>query len=218
MSENIEAVSIIRLWSRGNTLRRRLDAHEIAVGSAEPSDPARLTPLVAEQLRDLVHTFNAFINGEPEGRELDQARLGPQERDAAHAIVNAAAPIVEALRTSPGVATEIAAQALTEQIAAARDALSATGVDSDQAVALAGNSSRNAVITLLRQDIAWLGRGAANDVKSGAYRAIGATIATGAIFFVVGHADALKALVDAAFHNPELWHLIDAIVAAAPPM
>src|SRR5208337_1193918 len=53
LPDNIEAVSITRLWSRGNTLRHRRDAHEIAVGSAEPSDPARLTPLVAGQLRDL---------------------------------------------------------------------------------------------------------------------------------------------------------------------
>jgi hypothetical protein len=67
LPENIEAVSIIRLWSRGNTLRRRLDAHEIAVGSAEPSDPARLTLSVAGRLRDLVETFNVFIVGEPEG-------------------------------------------------------------------------------------------------------------------------------------------------------
>ena len=67
-------------------------------------------------------------------------RLGPQERDSKRAIVVAAEPIVEALRTSPDVATETAAQALTEQIEAA----SATGVDSDQAVALAGNRSSNA--------------------------------------------------------------------------
>ena len=52
LPENIETVSITRLWSRGNTLRRRLNAHE-AVGSAEPSDPARLPALVAAHLREL---------------------------------------------------------------------------------------------------------------------------------------------------------------------
>jgi hypothetical protein len=181
LQENIEAVSITRLWSRGNTLRRRLAAHEIAVGSAEPSDPARLTPLVAGRLRDLVETFNVFIAGDPEGSVLEQARLGPQERAAKRAIVVAAEPIVEALRASPDIATQSAAQALTEQIEAAQDALSATGIDSDQAVALAGNSSSNAVITLLRQGVAWLGRGAADDVKSGFYRTIGGAMATGAI-------------------------------------
>ena len=211
LPEEIEAVSVTRLWSRGNTLRRRLGAHEIAVGSAEPSDPARLTPLVAGRLRDLVETFNVFIAGEPEGSVLEQALLGPQERAAKRAIVVAAEPIVEALRASPDIANQSAAQELTEQIEAAQEALSATGVDSDQAVALAGNSSSNAVITLLRQGFAWLGRGAASDIKSGAYHYIGAAIVVGSIHvaphaasFMVDHADALRAFVDTAFNNPAL--------------
>ena len=155
LPENIEAVSITRLWSRGNTLGRRLDAHEIAVGSAEPSDPARLTPLVAGRLRDLVETFNVFIAGEPEGSVLEQARLGPQERAAKRAIVVAAEPIVEALRTSPGVATDTAAQALTEQIEAAQDALSTTGINSDQAAELGVKTSSNFVAALLRV-VTWI--------------------------------------------------------------
>jgi len=80
LPENIEAVSITRLWSRGNTLRRRLGAHELAVGSDEP-DPARLPPLVAGQLHDLVDTLNVFITAEPKGHELDEERRGPQERE-----------------------------------------------------------------------------------------------------------------------------------------
>ena len=136
LPDNIEAVSIIRLWSRGNTLRRRLDAHEIAVGSAEPSDPARLTPLVAGQLRDLVETFNIFILGEPNALDLERVRLGPEGRDALRAIVNVAEPIARAVQASIDVATPAAAQALSEQIDAARDALSVTGVNSDQAAEL----------------------------------------------------------------------------------
>ena len=174
-----------------------------------------------------METFNVFIAGEPEGSALEQARLGPQERAAKRAIVVAAEPIVEALRASPDIATQSAAQALTEQVEAAQDALSATGIDSDQAVALAGNSSSNAVITLLRQGVAWLGRGAANDVKSGFYRTIGGAMATGAIggavvvslaiaIFIAKEADALKVFADAAFHDPALTRIIDAIVEAAP--
>ena len=82
------------------------------------------------------------------------------------------------------------------------------------------------MITLLRQGFAWLGRGAASDIKSGAYHHIGAAIvigtAAGAIHvaphgasFIVDHAGALRAFVDTAFNNPALRHLIDAIVEAA---
>jgi hypothetical protein len=225
--ENIETVSITRLWSRGNTLRRRLDAHEIAVGSAEPSDPARLTLLVAGRLRDLAETFNVFIVSEPEGSVLEQARLGPEEREAKRAIVVAAEPIVEALQTSPDVATQSAAQALSEQIEAAQDALSAAGVNGDQAVALAGNSIINAVITLLRRAAWGEAAFALEKFRHGVYATAGGGAAWLAwqhlpsVQFIVDRATELKVLVEAAFHNPALGHVIDAIVQAAsslPPI
>ena len=173
-----------------------------------------------------METFNVFIAGEPEGSVLEQARLGLQERDAARAIVNAAAPIVEALQASPDVTTPPAVEALTEQIEAAQDALSATDVNSDQAVALASKTSSNFVVELLRSGVTWLGRGAASDVKSGFYRSIGTALGVGAIGvgavgigaiakFIFDHADALKAFVGTAFHDPALGHIIDAIVQAA---
>jgi hypothetical protein len=228
LPENIEAVSITRLWSRGNTLRRRLGAHELAVGSDEP-DPARLPPLVAGQLHDLVDTLNVFIAAEPKGRELDEDRRGPQERDADRAIVNAFKPIGQALRAAPDVATPAAVEALTEQNEAAQDALSASGVDSDQAVALAGKSDINASIGLLSSGAAWLGRGAADDVKSGFYRGIGNTAAKAAIgggavggvavaVFIAHQATALKGFVDVAFHDSGLGRIIDAIAQAVSSM
>ena len=94
--ERIEDVSITRLWSRGNTLRRRLKAHDTAVASADPTDPAILSTSAAEHLRDLVDTYNVFIVGDPTGRELDQVRFGPQERNAANAILKLAVTITEA--------------------------------------------------------------------------------------------------------------------------
>jgi hypothetical protein len=66
------------------------------MNSAEP-DPARLAPLVAETLRDVVHTWNIFIVGDPVGRELDEIRVGPQDLDVAKQVIAAAAPVVEAL-------------------------------------------------------------------------------------------------------------------------
>ncbi|WP_128931890.1 hypothetical protein [Bradyrhizobium zhanjiangense] len=46
------AVSITRLWSRGNSLRRRLKAHDVAISANDPADPAILTHQTAEALRD----------------------------------------------------------------------------------------------------------------------------------------------------------------------
>jgi hypothetical protein len=75
--ERIELASITRLWSRGNTLRLRLKAHETAASLSDRTDPALMTAMVAEALRDLVETHNVFIVGDPKGRDLDQIRIGP---------------------------------------------------------------------------------------------------------------------------------------------
>ena len=99
LKDRIEDISITSLWSRGNTLRIRLNAHDLSTGNEEP-DPGRLHPLVAETLRDLVHTWNIFIVGDRKGRELDEMRLGPQDVEAAKRVVAAAVPIVEAIEHS----------------------------------------------------------------------------------------------------------------------
>ncbi len=228
--EPLEAVSINRLWSRGNTLRRRLKAHDAAERSFDPTDPARLAPLVAEMLRDLVETYNVFIIGDPKGRELDQVRLGPQERDAAKAVVDAAVPIVGAILVSEGIVTSAAAGALTEQIELASDA--PAGVDGDQAIVLAGKTSGNFVSEMLRIAYAPIrkliagGKGEAGfawkEMRAGTYRAAGPSIAGGAILynqeiiaFIVENGDKLKVFVTQAFQNPALTHIIDVIVQSA---
>jgi hypothetical protein len=114
LKDRIEDVSITSSWSHGNTLRIRLKAHDLSTSNEEP-DPGRLHPLVAETLRDVVHTWNIFIVGDPKGRELDEIRLGPQEVDTAKRVVAAAAPIVKALQQSENVATPTAIEAVAEQ-------------------------------------------------------------------------------------------------------
>ena len=57
LKDRIEDISITSLWSRGNTLRIRLNAHDLSTSNKEP-DPGRLQTLVAETLRDVVHTWN----------------------------------------------------------------------------------------------------------------------------------------------------------------
>jgi hypothetical protein len=107
---DIQHASVTRIWSRGNSLRRHLKAHEITVTSPEP-DPSRLPPAVAATLGDLVDTFNVFIVGDPKGRELDEVRLGPQERSSTQAVMDAALSLVAAVQASKGLATPTAVEA-----------------------------------------------------------------------------------------------------------
>ena len=203
-----------RLWSRGNTLRRRLKANDAAAGSADPTDPAVLSNSVAEMLRDLVESYNVFVVGDPVGRELDQVRLGPQERDDAKAVVNLAVSITEAVQTSKGLATAAAIEALSEQLAAARNA--PANVDGDQAIDLSRKTTGNFVVELLRSayarvlaepGFAW------KEYRAGIYRALGvATVATvPAVSFIANNAQALKMFVEQTFHNPTLVQIIDVI-------
>jgi hypothetical protein len=215
--EFIEDVSITQLWSRGNTLRRRLRAHDTAAASAEPTDPAILSTSVAEMLRDLVESYNVFIVGDPAGRELDQIRLGPQERDVAKVIVDLAVPLTEAVQVSAGLATAAAIEALVEQVEAARNTL--PGVDGDQAIDLSRKTAGNFIAELLRgayariraePGFAW------KEIRSGTYRyTVPGLIAGGymppIITFVVEQASNLKLFVEQAFHNPSLVKIIDVI-------
>jgi hypothetical protein len=215
--ERIEDVSITRLWSRGNTWRSRLKAHDTAAMSVDRTDPAILSVSVAELLRDLVDTYNVFIVGDPTGRELDQVRLGPQERNDANAIVNLAVTITEAVQASEGLATAAAIEALAEQVEAARTA--PPSIDGDQAIDLSRKTTINFVIELLRSacarvraepGFAW------KEYRAGVYRGLGAVTAAGVagwpiISFVANNARALKSFVEQTFHNPTLIKIIEVI-------
>jgi hypothetical protein len=145
--ERIEDVSVTRIWSRGNTLRLRLKAHETASVSADRMDPALIPTVAAEMLQDLVETYNVFIFRDPTGRELDQVRFGPGERSEAEATVHLAFSVVQAVQATPGLATAAAVETLTEQVEAARNA--PTGIHGDQAIALSRKTSGNFIIAVL---------------------------------------------------------------------
>ncbi|HTC06894.1 MAG TPA: hypothetical protein VK749_26075 [Xanthobacteraceae bacterium] len=214
--DRIQGASITQLWSRGNTLRHRLKAHDTAMDSADPMDPAILSRSVAELLRDLVDTYNVFIAGDPTGRELDQVRLGPQERQQADVALDLAETIAEAVQTSEGLATPAAVDTLVEQVESARTA--PAGVDGDQAVELSRKTVGNFVSELLRSGYAFCRAEAlfgAKETRAGAYRAVGAgaAVAVGpyAIKFIVENAQVLTAFVEQTFHNPALIKIIELI-------
>ena len=221
--DRIEDVSITRLWSRGNTLRHQLRAHDTAAMSADPTDPAILSTSVAEMLRDLMETYTVFIAGDPSGRELDQVRMGPQERQMAELIVDLALPIAEAVQVSEGLATAAAIDALAEQLEAAR--LAPPEIDGDQAVDLSRKTTGNFIAELLRlayarvraePGFAW------KEIRAGTYRYTGPALIAGGyisplVTFVAAQASNLKLFVEQAFHNPTLIQIIDVISKIAGP-
>ena len=214
--EHMEDVSISRLWSRGNTLRSLLKAHDTAVGTGDPTNPAILSTSTSELLRDLVETFNVFIVGDPDGLELDQVRLGPQERSDATVTVGLVVSITEAAETVVGLATPAAIDALNEQVKSARTA--PAGIDGDQAVSLSIKTSGNFVIELLRNGYAKLLAEpgfASKEVRAGLYRGVGALAALPIISFVASNAETLTAFVVREFHNPTLVQIIQLICKRA---
>jgi hypothetical protein len=200
-------------------LRIRLNAHDLSTSNEEP-DPGHLQPLVAETLRDVVHTWNIFIVGDPKGRDLDERRLGPREVKAAKQVVGAAAPLVKALLDSEIVATPTAIETVTEQAETAKTA--PAGIDGDQAIYLSRKTTGNFVSELLRSVIRGESAFAWKEYRAGIYRAGGTFTAGGigyaaynnwpaVVSFVARNADALKEFVIAEWRNPALVEIIDRI-------
>jgi hypothetical protein len=164
-----------------------------------------------------VESYNVFIVGDPSGRELDQVRLGPQERQAAEVALNLALPIAEAVQLSEGLATATAIEALTEQLEAAR--LAPSGIDGDQAVDLSRKTTANFIAELLRAayarvraepGFAW------KEIRAGTYRYAGPALIAGGyispiVTFVAAQGGNLKLFVEQAFHNPTLVQIIELI-------
>jgi hypothetical protein len=213
LPERIEEVSITRSWSRGNTLRSRLKAHDLSSTDAEPGS-AHLPHDVAETLRDLIDTWNVFIFGDPKGRELDERRLGPQELDAAKQVIAAAAPIVEALQRSVGIATPRAIEAVVEQTLAAQNA--PAGIEGDQALDLAQKTNRNLFSSIIRYAVYKAPGFVSRLLVEGAIRKAGADafdfVGFKFVEFVASNYESFKGFVDSAWHNPALSHLIEIIV------
>lgn len=225
LPEDIALVSISFLWSRANTLRTKLKAHDLAVerhkGVREPEPDPSLLPIgAAETLRDFVESYNLFIVHDPEGCEYDEKRLGPGEADDTRIALEAASTIADNLASAPDVATAAARESLAEQIAAAP--AEPKGVHDEQAAALARDSASNFVVELLRRGhkvvgaemgTAWKG------VREGAYRGVGAAVAGGTVIaswpgivkFIADNAEALKRFVAAVYHNPALEQIIDVV-------
>ncbi len=223
LPDDMDALSIVRLWHRANSLRERLADHDLAVERQGPRgepDPAILAYAAAGPLRDFVKSYNIYIVGDDKGRELDRKSLGPGERERDEAAIAAMEPVIEALRSAPEVATEAVPEILQELSDAAKSAPKSLAGDQD--VALARDSQGNFLIALIRKAHRWSKDETAfmsKEVRAAVYRGVGGVIAAGAVatcwpaaaHFIVERADALKAFATLVYNNPSVSQMIDAI-------
>jgi hypothetical protein len=225
LPDDMDALSIVKLWHRANSLRERLADHDqaserqSALAHPDP-DPAILAYVAAGPLRDFVKSYNIFIVGDAKGRELDRKSLGPGERERDEAAIAAMEPVIAALRSAPEVATEAVPEILQELSNAAKFA--PKGLAGDQDVALARDSEGNFLIALIRKAHRWTKDETAfmsKEVRAGVYRGVGGVIAAGtaaicwpaAAHFIAERADALKAFATLVYNNPSVSQMIDAI-------
>jgi hypothetical protein len=187
----------------------------------------------------LVETINVFVIGDTGLVELDSIRPGPRDVDAAKQELLILAPVLDDVIANPEIASEIAREALREQVNNVE--VSGDGLAVRQVNDFGRRSIQNFVGELLRRayvparavlratkvetGVAWKG------VREGAYRAVGAALVGGAatdltsvthfagifINFVTRHAEILTDYVTTTFQNPTLVEIINWIVRLGSP-
>lgn len=227
-------------WSRINTLRIKIAAHEEAMmssmGMGDPDD--RLLELsVAPLLQDLVETINIFVLNDPVLMDLDAARPGP--RDIAEAVEEAEllTEVLNDVSMDSNIATQTVSDILQEQLTNVTTA--GSDLSGRQAADFGKRTIRNFIGALLRRAYAPVHAlirtaksetgFASKEIRSGAYKTIGGSLVTAAITdasgmtnvygtffkFIVAHADALTTYVTKAFQNPTIVDIINWIVRLA---
>ncbi len=220
MPDDMGALSIVKLWHRANTLRKRLVDHELAVERQRPGsepDPAMLAYAAAGPLRDFVESYNIFIVGDAKGRELDRKSLGPGERERDEAAIAAMESVIAALRSTPDVATEAVSEILQELSNAAKSAPKSLAGDQD--VALARDSEGNFLIALICKTYRLIAdevrvatsKGAREKVYATAITTAGVAYLPAAARLIAESFDALKAFASLVYNNPSISQMIDAI-------
>ncbi len=106
------------LYSAANTLRTAYEAHEAAVQQGRIND--ELPPQIAAPLKDLVETHALFFTGFPNAANVHAQMLSGLTGQRDPATVQSAETLVRSLNEHPEVLEPEDAEALTDDLAAAR--------------------------------------------------------------------------------------------------
>ena len=189
ITPDFDSLRMHLVWSRGNLLRRLLDADKRIRASVD-SLSTPLDEVVAGALEDLVETLNVFIAGDAVGQDLDRASLGPSLVEATSAI-DEDRVLIDTVRGNRDVLTARAESVLDETAASAAGAEQEGSLHAEQAVSVAEATGRNFIVAALRL------------VYRGATSLRGAV---GAVAAGVGGNFAFNALGQAIAQNPKVWH------------
>jgi len=230
------------LWLCGNSMRNILAQHDAARNDPEPHH-AKLPPPVAEAFRRPVETWNIFVLGDSNLRELDAYRLGPQEQEEVRNALLAAMPVANAAAEDRHITTPKAAAVIKTSISLTNSP--SNNIHSRQVQEVTSRTWQNLIVQILRgayrvaQDIQDPRTDDAKELvkeyKAGIYKKLGewtvigaATAATATAVavgtttymysipffeFVVSHGPSLKAYLAITFQNVQLTNIIDAIAA-----
>lgn len=218
LAPDFRNTSVVKMWTRGNALRAILRAHD---GVAHSSDYplGRLETLCAELLRDVVEIFNVLIAGDPKGLKLDQARIGPDQRQEFLEAVDNIQPVID---DAEQIATGEASAQLRMQ--AANAALNHEGLNGEQALATAVGSASNFFLTLLKKSFWFLKRTISGDiaavfkaVRYAGYTYVGAQIMGSippAMSFLAKHAPSVHSFLEKISVNETLLQVLNFVVSA----
>jgi len=220
------------LWLCGNALRSAIAKHDAV--SKDEFHYSRLPPAVAESLRRPVQEWNIFVFGDDELRELDDRRIGPQERDAIVANIEAAKPLVELATGDRNITTEQAARIVAAGVESA--ATDSTDINAKQAQDVVDGTLKNLATQIVRRAHLFCSRlidprtdedkSVLLEYKKGAGKTLGAATVTGAISasvvvggfatpyavsffeFVAANASMLKEYFVVAFQGDQIGQII----------
>jgi hypothetical protein len=223
------------LWLCGNALRSAIAKHDAV--SKDEFHYSRLPPAVAESLRRPVQEWNIFVFGDEELRELDDRRIGPQERDVILANIEAAKPIIETATLDRNITTEQAAKVVDAGVKSVDT--DSTNINAKQAQDLVEGTIKNLVTQIVRRAHLFCSRlieprtdedkAVLLEYKKGAAKTVGAATVTGVIGataivggfatpyaisffeFVAANATPLKDYFLVAFQGDQIVQIIDTI-------
>lgn len=136
--------TVVLIWSAGNTLRTALEADRRASADASGLYPS-MPPAMGASLADLVEHHNVLMRSHVEGRQLEEARLGPRDPTELGDAVNAATAVVQAFVAAPNIIDPDAARALARIVQDGADAIKDSLTGAEETAVVATDSVSNAI-------------------------------------------------------------------------
>ncbi|WP_172976555.1 hypothetical protein [Roseivivax sp. THAF40] len=203
VSAGLAEAHVVKVWMRGNALRQDLRAHRLVEGSDE-FHPAKLDPICASHLADIVEAFNVLAALTPRIAELDHASLGPGVPEIRKALSEFEPLLPDAL----AISTEDAASELRVEVAE----FDSEGEEAARQANVAGGTVFNFVLTAIkgvyREVRKQLGEHA-NELWNGVRLAVGIKVGSIAWEFLSTNFPVIRSVIEQLASNPAVLKILD---------